>query len=348
MGKITEAVKVKPKKDLLQIASGITLIILTFIANGFLSFITVGFDFAKIQTAQYWASFSVMFLSEMCVMFGMFIMQRIKDLSHKKITTLQNKINKQRSTVYGVDKITEAEQWLRDIYNYREKLILYENKIRRLHSKLILIEPNKNDRNYDKKLKIYNKKLDKRDFYVDQLEFVKKDKERIKLLIIKNKNEEIINKINQLTSEIEVEEYAFKNAKIHYKDVYWGNLLSDIEETKHGNGSPFFSERSELTKNMLKYLGYGMVTSSFIAALVFPSFNSMGWQVVVNILVNLITLIFFMARGITLSNKIILGTYYNALEKRNSIYNQMLKDLNISKIVIEDEEIENGDINNEQ
>lgn len=347
MGKITESIKVKQKKDLLQMASGITLIILTFIANGFLSFITVGFDFAKIQTTQYWASFSVMFVSEMCVMFGMFIMQRIKDLTHKKITTLQKKIDKQRLTVYGVDKITEAENWLREIYNYREKLILYENKVRKLHSRIILNEPHKNDKNYNKKIEQYNKRKDKRDFYVSQLEYIKKDKERINLLLLKNKDDDQLARINCLNIELEAEDYAFRNAKIHYKDVYWGNLLSDIEETRNNNGSPFFSERKELTKNLLKYLGYGMITSSFLAALIFPSFNNVGWQIFINIIVNLITLIFFMARGITLSNRIILGTYYNALEKRNSIYNQMLKDLNISRIVIEDDELENGDNTNE-
>lgn len=341
MGKITELIKVKQKKDLLQMASGITLIILTFIANGFLSFITVGFDFSKIQTSQYWAGFCVMFLSEMCVMFGMFIMQRLKDLSHKKITNLQNRIDKQRSTVYGVDKVSDAEEWLREIYNYREKLILYENKIRKLHAKIILVEPNKSDKHYEKNLAKYNKKVDKRDFYLNQLEYIKKDKIRISLLIIKNKDENTINKISQLDKELEVEEYAFKNAKIHYKNVYWGNLLSDIEETKYNNGSPFFNERKELTKNILKYFGYAMITSSFMAALIFPSFNNEGWQILINSVFNLITLIFFMTKGITLSNRIILGTYYNALEKRNSIYNQMLKDLNISKIVIEDEDLEN-------
>lgn len=346
MGKITESVVVKQKKDFLQMASGISLIILTFIANGFLSFITVGFDFSKIQTTQYWASFSVMFVSEMCVMFGMFIMQRIKDLAHTKIMTLQKKIDKQRLTVYGVDKITEAENWLREIYNYREKLILYENKIRKLHSRIILNEPNKSDKNYEKKMAQYNKRKDKRDFYVSQLDYIKKDKERINLILLKNKNEDQIEKIKNFEIELAVEEYAFKKAKIHYKDVYWGNLLSDIEETHNDNGSPFFNERKELTKNILKYLGYGMITSSFLAALIFPSFNGVGWQVFINIIVNLITLTFFMARGITLSNRIILGTYYNALEKRNSIYNQMLKDLGISRIVIEDEEV--GDVANEQ
>lgn len=329
---------VKNKKNLVQAASGIVLIILTFIINGVLSFINVGFDFENIFTSSYWAHFFVLFASEMAVMFGMFIIQRIKDLNNEKITDLQEHIDKKREVVYGVDKVAEAEAWLRDVYNYREKLIMFENRIKKLYSKLIIREPKQEERFYKIKKRIYERNLKLREFYKQQFEYIKKDKSRIQLFVKHNKNEEDLKNIEDLTLELKSNEYAFNSAKIHYKDVYWGNLLSDIEETKNNNGTPFFNERKELSKNIIKHLGYGLITSSFVSALVFPSLNSMGWDAWINIIMNVIILTFFTCRGVVLSNKIILGTYYKALEKRKSIYNQMLKDLAISKIVIEDYE----------
>jgi hypothetical protein len=330
-------VSIKQQKNIMQIFSGVSLIILTFIANGFLSFIVVGFDFSNLWTTEFWANFGILFTSEMCVLFGMFILQRMKDLQNKKITDLQEHIDNQRNIVYGVDKITDAEKWLKEIFNYREKLFLFENKIKSLHSKIILIEPKKDCKNYDKKLKKYEKLKKLKQYYVDQFEFIKHDKERLELIVQKNLNESQLERIAELQKELSSDEYAFTTARIHYKEVYWGNLLSDVDEVKSKASTPFFSERKELSKNIVKYLAMGIITTSFVTALIFPTIKSLSWETVMSLILNAITLIFFMARGVVVSNQIILGTYYRALEKRKSIYNQMLKDLGISKIVIKKE-----------
>ena len=330
-----QKVIVGQKRDLMQWISGVSLIVLTFIANGLLSFIVVGFDFSNLWTSQFWANFTTLFLSEMCVLFGMFILRRIKDLQNKKITDLQEHIDKQREVVYGVDKITDAEKWLRDVYNYRERLFLFENKIKTLHSHIVLNEPTPNCKNYEKKKKKYEKLKALRDYYVGQFEFIKKDKKRLTLLIKEHKTSEEDVDLEELKKELDTDEYAFRSAKIHYKEVYWGNLLSDIDESKAKASTPFFNEKKELSKSIVRYLAMGVITTSFITALIFPTFKALSWEVVMNIILNAIILIFYMARGVVVSNQIILGSYYKALEKRKSIYNQMLKDLGISKIIIE-------------
>lgn len=330
-----QKVIVGQKRDWMQWVSGVSLIVLTFIANGFLSFIVVGFDFSNLWTTQFWANFTTLFLSEMCVLFGMFILRRNKDLQNKKITDLQAHIDRQREIVYGVDKITDAEKWLREIYNYRERLFLFENKIKTSHSHIVLNEPTPSCKNYDKKKKKYEKLKALRDYYVDQLEFVKKDKKRLNLLIKESKTSEEDAELQELKKELDIDDYAFRTAKIHYKEVYWGNLLSDIDESKAKASTPFFNEKKELSKNIVRYLAMGVITTSFITALIFPTFNALSWEVIMNIILNAIILIFYMARGVVVSNQIILGSYYKALEKRKSIYNQMLKDLGISRIIIE-------------
>lgn len=333
-------IELKNKKDIMQAVSGVLLIFLTFIANGFLSFLVVGLDFSSIATGEYWANFITLTLSEIAVMFGMFIIQRGQDLQQSKITDLQKLIDTKREQIYCFDKTTEAEEWLRDVYNYRERLFLYEEHIKLAHSKIVLVEPKDTAKNYVK-LKIkYEDDCEKKEYLKQQLFFIKKDKERIKLLI-NCKTDADLAKLNELSAELETEEYGFKTAKLKYRDVYWGNLLSDAEESKLKDNSPFFNERRELTKSILKYIGIGLISSAVLSAFVFSGLKGMSWATVVSMTMHLIMLIVFMTRGIRLSHKIILGTYYKALEKRKSIYNQMQKDLHLTKVEIVEEVVEN-------
>ena len=325
---------IKQKKELFQTFGGIVIILLTLFANGLLSFIVVGFDFSKILTSQFWANYGLLFVSEMAVMFGVYIIQRTKDLNNQKITNLQTHIDNKRELIYQLDKITEAEEWLRVIYNYREKLLIYEEKIKQIYSKIILEEPKQGCKNYDRLKAKYDKKHELREWCLLQFEFIRKDKERLKLII--NKQDE--QRVKILTKELESDKYQFMTAKIKYREVYWGNLLSDIENISKKGDTPFFNQGKELGKNLLMCLAYGMIGTAVIAILTYPAFKSFDLNTVFSMLVNLAMLIFFMVRGYLLSHKVILGTYYVALEKRKSIYNQMLKDLDISKIEIVEEE----------
>lgn len=323
-------INVKQKKETLQYVSGLAIIVLTFIVNGFLSFLSFGFDFSAIKTKEYWANFIVLFVSEVAVLFGMFIIQRIKDLRNDKVVKLQEHIDSKREVVYGVDKVAQAEEWLRDVYNYREKLYLFEDKVRYLYSKIVLVEPRKDCKNYDKKKEKFDKKKERKDWLMQQLQLIKLDRQRIKELVDGKE-------FSEDYSKLDTEHYAFKTAKIKYKSVYWNNLLSDSEEQKSKHTYPFYNEMRELAKNIAKYLAIGIVTSGLMSALGYPAFRGWGWQTAVSMIFNAIALVIFMSRGIRLSKKIILGTYVKALESRKSIYNQMLCDLHISKIEIVEE-----------
>lgn len=326
----------KSIKEIMQIVSGILLIALVFVLNGFLSFITVGFDFSKLATTTYWASFLILFASEMAVLFGVYIIQKLKDLKNAKIIELQKEIQTKRDVVYGVDKVGQAEDWLRDVYNYKEKLLIFERKIKGEYEKLKLVEPKESEKHYERKKKKYDKDIERKEFLAKQMEYIKIAKKRLKLIVAKGSEEEI----NALEKQIDTNDFAFRTAKIKYKEVCWGDLLSDIDATKQKDNSPFFNEKKELSRNVMQYFGTGLILSALLSALIVPSFTSIGWQTIVSMVTSLITLILFMIRGIGLSKKVILGRYYKSLEQRKSIYNKMLKDLGISKIVIEGEDEE--------
>lgn len=322
------------QKEVSQILSGATFIILTFIANGILSFVSMGFDWALLKTTEYWARYFTLFLSEMSVMFGMYLIQRVKDLNKKVITDLQTDIDNNRNKVYKLSKVAEAERWLNEIYNYREKLTLFEDKLKELHSKATMTKPKEGSLFYNKKIKKFNKLEKKQEYYLAQLKLVDKDKERIKFLLEGNK-EKALELQNELYSNLD---YAFYTAKIKYREVMWGDLQSGMGRRDNHQGDIFFSEEKAYYKNVMKSLGYGIITSSFFSAIIFPSYNELSSAVIINIFVTMATLCFFMIKGVAMSQKNILGGFCSALEKRKMIYSQMAKDIKISNIVIVEKE----------
>lgn len=324
------------KKNALQTLSGAFLIILTFVLNGFLSFVVVGFEWQRILTGEYWANFGLMTASELLVMYGMYLIQRNKDLEAEKITVLQKDLDRQREIVYTLDKVTEAEDWLREIYNYKQKLLIYEKKIKSMYDTLKIVKPEEGEKNYSRKSNKYNKQLAKKEFLKEQFEFIKIDKKRLKL-IIENASEK---EIDELEKKLDTDDYLFKTARIKYKDVYWGNLLSGAETQSQKDTTPFFNEKVEISKSATRTIGVGCIVSAFVSALTAVGITDMGWGFWMNMILNAVILIFFLVRGVILSKLIILGKYYKSLEKRKSIYVAMLKDLGISKVIIKGKEDE--------
>lgn len=334
--KIQEKIKTIKPKNAFQVASGLFLIILTLILNGFLSFMQVGFNFNAITTAEYWANFGLMTASEIVVMYGAYLISKSKDTENKKLVDLKAELDKYREIVYTVDKVDDAEEWLREIYNYREKLLIYEKKVKQLYERLRAIKPQEYDTNFQKKMLKYENIIAKKQFLQKQLEFVKEDLKRLKMVVEKAPEE----KISEIEKKLADDDYLFNTARIKYRDVYWGNLKSDMEQSKGKDDTVFFNEGKELSKNIIKMIGYACIVSAYIATMVFPAFIQVGWSYVIQLILTTITLLWFTIRGIMMSKKIILGKYYNALEKRKAVYTIMLKDLKISNVVIKGKENE--------
>jgi len=169
---------------------------------------------------------------------------------------------------------------------------------------------------------------------MEQMNFIKKDRKRISLIV----NEKDFDIVEELTKELNTNSYVFKTTKLRYKSVYWCNLLSDIEETKNKPTSAYFNEKAELSKDAIRYIALGLISSAFTSSLIFQTLVNIGWNTVLNLLITLFLLLVFMGRGIGLCHKNILGKYYKALESRKSIYTKMLKDLHITDVVFEEDD----------
>ena len=342
-----EKFKTKNRQELFKTISSLGLILFAFFINGFLALIPVGFSFDKMLTVAYWADFTVLFGSEILVLYGMYLIQKVKDLKADKITKLQDDIMASRQKVYDADKVADAEDWLREILNYKQRLVAFEHKIMSVYDNLYIKEPAKfvtkkcfnwiRKIKHNKKERTYNALVAIRNDCRTQLDFIRKDKLKLALLVKKHRTIEEQVMLDTLIAELDTQEYEINNARIKYDWVYWGTLIADCEEEKSKQDTPLFREKKELSKNIVKYLGTGLIVTAVISSLVFPSLNGLDYNTIVIMAIRLAALLLFIVRGVELSNKLILGTYYKALENRKSIYSQMHKDLGISNIIVEDQ-----------
>lgn len=333
-----KAITIKNKKSLFQAIFGLLIIIGTFIANGLLCFISLNFDFSKILTSGYWAHFTLLTCSELAVMYGMYIIRKPKDLSSEVITDLQKYIDKKRDVVYETDNITNAEDWLREIYNYKEKLILLEVIIKNKHSKIVAKEPRENCAFYNLKKKRYDKNIELKEWYKQQLEYIKLDKERLKLMALNTANERLEELNKQLSGN---DDYAMNTAKFKFRDVYWADLTSNIDNFSKKVITPFFNGNKEVARNFIKCAGYSVISSGILSILSYPNWNALTYETIIDMIMTFIVLSMFLVRGYMMSKNIILGTYRSTLEKRKSIYSALMKDLGISNVVIEEVEVSN-------
>ena len=194
-------------------------------------------------------------------------------------------------------------------------------------------KPKENTCFYNYKLKKWTTQEDKKKQYLEQLKLVEKDKARLTCILEGNTE-----KAEKLAKELADSDYMLYTVRIKYREVLWGDLLSDLERTSDNRNTPFCYEKREYSKKVLKCLGYGLSTSAFLSALVFPTFLALDFRTVMQVIINTISLIFFMVRGVIQSKEIVLGSYVLALEKRKMIYSQMAKDIKISNIVIVEKE----------
>lgn len=342
--------KVGNPKRLLKTFIAVVLIITTFLINGFLSFMTIGFDFSAIFGKDWWINMAILYGSEILIVVAIYILNKQKSLSDPRIVTIQKLLRNRRQSIEFVDKVRDTEDWLKDCYNRLEKISLYEAKLKKIYKNITAIEPKKITKKdiklYDKRLAKYTSNKEKQDYILEQLAFCKEDRERIRLLVNSKRTAEEQERFEYLNGRLLDDKnligYNLEKAKISYIEVYWGTLSSDtIEEEGLRNNSPYFFEKKELSKRMSTILMWGLLFTTMISSITHSLFNGFNEYNIMMCFIRLISLLGFMITGLNLSDQLILGNYYHALQIRKKIYSQIMLDLNI--IEVSDKEVEESE-----
>ena len=173
--------KVKFSRDLLKKLIVTLIVITTIILNGFLSFMTLGgVDFSAFSTSAFWLNYTLLITSEIVILLCFYVFRKSKNLKEKEIQDLSDEIQGYRTKIFKLNLPKSVAEWLRNFYNPREKVNLFEDKLIAIQEKLNFNEPFEVDQEdkkaykkylkekqrYEKNLKIYN-------WTINQLNLVK-------------------------------------------------------------------------------------------------------------------------------------------------------------------------------
>lgn len=353
-------------KDFLKKTVSILLVCAVLVLNGFLSFMGYGgVDFSRLATSEYWLNYGLLVGSEIIILIALYIYRKQKDLQDKEIIDISNFINNSREKIYKINKVRESCEYLRNYYNPRERLQLYEDKIRKMQESCNLNEPYKVDKptkqsskldkkkykEYIKALKQYESDLKKFEWCNKQIELIKKSYEKLELakvicveLAKVDKNtidKEFIKKnqeeIEKLDKEIIKEKFAIGQFKIKYENVYWDVLVANTYNinSKH-RPSVYFNEKKKIADRARTFLITSLFISAVLMSMLPPIWNEVSWETILTLLFRFILLCWAGFQGVLLADNNILFDYKTSLTARKTIYNELNYNLQFNKIVVED------------
>lgn len=346
-------------KDLARKSISIVLVVITLVINGFLSFMPYsGMDFTRLGTSAYWLNYGLLTSSELVVMFAMYILRKNKNLATEEIVNLTKDINFYRDRIYRLNKVKISAEWLRNFYNPREKLNLFEDKIRNIQTGLMIDEPlevdpedKKRYKAYKKELARYKRDIVKYEWCEKQLKLIKRDREKFELIrqivaekgkidetkVDEKKIEQLEKQVEQIDKELFEQNFALQRFKLKFEKVYWDTLVAEGQYNSKHRPSAYFHEKKLIAKRMQMFLTTSLFVSTILLSMLPPIFEPFTWQTVLSLLLKLVMFAWSGLQGILLADNNILFDYKSVLGVRKTIYNELNYDLSIEKIVIEKE-----------
>lgn len=350
--------KVKFTKDILKKFISGLIIFAVIVLNGFLSFMSLGgMDFSAFLSSAFWLNYILLVSSEIVILLCLYVFRKSKNLKDEEILTLSDEIKGYRTKIFKLNLPKSVAEWLRNFYNPREKVNLFEDKLIAIQEKLNFNEPfevDKDDKKaykkylkekkrYEKNLKIYNwtnHQLGLVKIYKQKLEFQKNiviERAKINKEISEEFLKECEENIIALEAELEKQGFDYKNFKIKYENVYWDTLTSNEYEinAEKRPKAQFHEKKIVLNKIWSKVL-LGLTFTLIFSSMLPPLFNEFSWNTVVELLIKLILFLLSGFSGIILADTAILFYYKSALGVRKTIYNEVNYDLGINKIEIQE------------
>ena len=353
--------------NLVRKIASIVMVALTLTLNGFMAFMPFpGMDFSRLGTSEYWINYMILTGSEMVILLSIYLIRKADNLLDDKIVKLRTVIDRYRRNLYIKHKSQLGSYWLRDFFNKREKLNLFEDEIIEIENKLVLdepqvpVKPSEDDdkKHYKKVMKHYKRAVkqyerakvqyekdkEKYDWCEAQLKLVKKARLRLELIRLtfleKSKDnkqdikEEYIKdlavKAEYLEKELVKENFAYSRFKLKYENVYWETLNSSEKEINFGRKTTaHFHEGSKISNKLKRFLFFSLIISTIFLSMLPAIFKPLGWEVILDLIIRTLLFIWSGIQGAFLADSNILYDYKAVLEIRLDIYVEMSEDLRL-------------------
>ena len=317
-------------KDIVGSILGLVFIGASALLLGLFEMFKIGWDFSLLFNSSFWVSYLVKLVMLYLAFFGAYIMRRQKNLKSPKVL-VQREILKQNKNYISNNYMTaDCEFWLKWVYSYNKKVELYRKKLQEKNANLSIVEPTKPKEiegkgiaqlkykiqlaRYIRKVKQYNKNKAKREYYENQL-----------------RNCEIHNAVIELFRQRKVEEGKdilksieqddFQLFYSRYKEVTFNKLFNmNVDIEKGEEESLSYREKSILLQKVSKSVAVGCISLAVMTSLALD-FKDISFMSFVYMLMNLITMLWFVYNGIKSADSLVFGSMMQADANRIKVSN---------------------------
>ena len=332
-------------KEFFNFLLGVILIVSCALVSGVLQLIEIGFDFTLIKTSAFWSGYLLKLVIGYLCLFGCYLLKKNNNKKSAKFVTQRQDIIDYRTAIIKSGKVAELKNWLKNVYNYRKKVELYQEFLLQKNERIEAEKPediNKElfrsenkvinfflgiklwfaNKIYYIKLKKYNKALEKQEYIAKQLEvcnihfqiidaYKKNDNETIKSLSASIKDNDYLNS------------FKAKFKKVTYSRIFNFDILND-----RADDSIEYNEKKFLIKNILPFMILSAMGVCLLASIV-PAFRNFGLDNLILICLNLFVIGWNAFSGNMLANRFCWSSLYNADSNRINILSEFKEDVNL-------------------
>lgn len=325
-------------KDFMTTLIGFALIVLAILLSGIMQLGEMGFNADNLKDVGFWSGYFTKLLLIYLALFGSYIIRRMYNRQTPKFITQRETLKEFKEAIVKSGKIQECKNWLKNVYNYRKKVEIYQNHMLVKYEKSCKEEPIKPIFTDDEELSFwqryirkrvlskYNKKLQKwkelqvkRGYYQSQIDVCETHLKIIEAYVAND--EEKVNKLKESIKEIDgMNDFQSHFKPITFEKLFNVDLLRGVEAD-----SIDYNENKHIAKKILPSIFFGLIIV-IIAMSIFFTSKDFSFQTVILILLNILLILFYSFNGIRLADNIVFGVIFIADSNRITICEQFKED----------------------
>ena len=325
-------------KDFMTTLIGFALIVLAILLSGIMQLGEMGFNADNLKDVGFWSGYFTKLLLIYLALFGSYIIRRMYNRQTPKFITQRETLKEFKEAIVKSGKIQECKNWLKNVYNYRKRVEIYQNQMLVKYEKSCKEEPIKpiftDDeeqsfwQRYRRKrvLSKYNSKLlkwkelqVKRGYYQSQIDVCETHLKIIEAYVAND--EEKVNKLKESIKDIDgMNDFQSHFKPITFEKLFNVDLLRGVEAD-----SIDYNENQHIAKKILPSIFFGLIMV-IIAMSIFFTSKDFTFQTVILILLNILLILFYSFNGIRLADNIVFGVIFIADSNRITICEQFKED----------------------
>ncbi len=312
-------------KDIMSSILGLAFIGASALLLGLFEMFKIGWNFSILKNSSFWVSYFVKLAMLYLAFFGAYIIRKQKNLKSPKVLMQREILRHNKREIANNHRTADCEFWLKAVYSYSKKLELYQKRLQEKNANLSIVEPTKPKESkrliykyklakYKRALKRYTKNKEKREYYEEQLKNCEMHLQVIELYMRRK-----IQEGKKLLESIEND--GFQLFMPRYKEITYNKIFNvSIEASKEDREEFRYREKSILLQKITKSVAIGCISIATMTSLALD-FKSISFMSVVYMLMNLITMLWFVYNGIKSADILVFGSMMQADANRIKVSN---------------------------